>query len=99
MKQSRPNSADSISLSTDIPYIDVANYHIDASIINLIPKYFAKQYLFLPLFRIKDTLFVGMVNPKDKVALDKIRKKVSLFVEPAVITKQAFNVAFSKYYN
>jgi type IV pilus assembly protein PilB len=58
----------------DIPYMDLADYVVDKEIIKLVPEKMAKKYNAVPLFKIGNTLTVGMLDPQDIVAIDQIRR-------------------------
>jgi len=91
--------ANFLSDKTGIPYIDLTNYLIDPTLISIIPEEIARKHLVIPLFRIKDTLTVGMVNPQDIFALDEVRTKTSLRIEPAIVTEKALKNSLDQYYS
>lgn len=88
-----------LSDKTGIPYIDLTNYLIDPTVINLIPEELARKHSVIPLFRIKDTLTVGMINPQDVFALDEVRANTSLLIEPAIVTEKALKNSLDQYYS
>ena len=57
-----------------LPYMDLSDYIIDANLIQLIPEHVAKKHKAVPLFRIKNSLTVGMIDPQNVVALDEVRR-------------------------
>ncbi len=90
--------ANFLSDKTGIPYIDLTNYLIDPVVIGIIPEELARKHLIIPLFKIRDTLTVGMINPQDVFALDEVRTKTSLLIEPAIVTREALKNAQDQYY-
>ncbi|MEI8175802.1 MAG: ATPase, T2SS/T4P/T4SS family [Candidatus Omnitrophota bacterium] len=82
-----------------VPFIDVDNYLIDAGVAKLLPEQVAKKYDLIPLFKIKDTLTVAMVDPHDIIAIDEVRLRTRCrSVEPVLSTKGAIDRAISKQY-
>ncbi len=91
--------ANFLSDKTGIPYIDLTNYLIDPTVIGLIPEELARKHSVIPLFRIKDTLTVGMVNPQDVFVLDEVRANTALAIEPAIVTEKALKNSLDQYYS
>lgn len=75
--------------ATGIPYIDLTDYIVDKEIIKLVPEKIAKKYNAVPIFRISNTLTVGMLDPQDIVAVDQIRRvsKIDL-IEPVLVSEK-----------
>jgi len=63
-----------LAQSFGVPYINLADYIIDAELTKSIPEKAARKYKTVPLFKVGDSLTVAMVNPQDIVSLDQIRK-------------------------
>ena len=57
-----------------IPYMDLSDYIIDPEIIAMVPKEVCLKFNLIPLFKISNSITVGMVDPQDIVALDQIRR-------------------------
>ncbi|MFH0838993.1 MAG: hypothetical protein V1893_02285 [Candidatus Omnitrophota bacterium] len=81
-----------------IPYIDVTHYIIDQTLIRLIPGGFAKEHLIIPLFRIKDVLTVGMVEPQNETVLNQLRARTALSIEPVMVSAQSLRESLCRYY-
>lgn len=64
-----------------VPFVDLASYIIDPSIIDLVPENLARKHHLLPLFKIKDTLTVAVSDPFDVFAIDELRQKTGLKVD------------------
>jgi len=83
-----------------IPYIDLSDYVIDVNLIKLIPKEIAKKFKAVPLFKIGDSLTVGMVSPQDIVALDQIRRaSQASVVEPVLVSEKGVQFILDAYYS
>ncbi len=75
--------------ATGLPYIDLTDYIVDREIIKLVPEKIAKKYNAVPIFKISNTLTVGMLDPQDIVAVDQIRRvsKIDL-IEPVLVSEK-----------
>ncbi|MDD5097874.1 MAG: ATPase, T2SS/T4P/T4SS family [Candidatus Omnitrophica bacterium] len=85
--------------ASGVPYMNLEDYVIDVSLTKLIPESVANKYKAVPLFKIRDTLTVAMLDPKDIEALDNIRRiaKVSN-VEPVLVSARSINQVLDAYY-
>lgn len=82
-----------------IPYLDLEGCQIDAGLVKLIPESIARKYKVLPLFKISDTLNVGVVNPSDVVAMDHIRRLISdVRVDVILVSEKSMVKALDNYY-
>jgi type IV pilus assembly protein PilB len=82
-----------------LPYMDLSDYNLDKELIELIPKNIAQKYKTIPLFKINNSLSVGMVDPQDIVALDKIRivSKMEM-VEPVLVSESGIQKMLDSFY-
>ncbi len=85
--------------ASGVPYMNLEDYVIDASLTKLIPESVANKYKAVPLFKIMDTLTVAMVDPKDIEALDNILRiaKVSN-VDPVLVSVKSIEQILDTYY-
>jgi len=82
-----------------VPFIDLADYLIDADVIKLIPEIVAKKYNAVPLFKIGDALTVAMADPQDIIALDEIRARSGvLMIDAMIATPDAIQKTIDQYY-
>ena len=61
------------NLNPDIPSVDLSNYLIDPEVIKSIPERMARQHKMIPLFLVRDTLTVAMVDPLNFIALNEAK--------------------------
>ncbi len=82
-----------------LPYMDLSDYIVDGKLVDLIPEEIAKKYKAVPLFKISDTLTVGMIDPQDIEAIDNIRQvsKVEM-VEPVLVSERGIQRVLDSYY-
>lgn len=84
----------------DIPYMDLSDYLIDVELIKLIPEGIAKKYRVVPLFKIGNTITVGMVNPQDILILDQIRRVSNMdSVDPILVSEKGVQKILDSYYS
>jgi len=81
-----------------VPRIELANYLIDPKIIDLIPESLARKYELIPVLRIGNRLTCAMLDPWNVFALDEIRMKTGMTVEPAVATDAEIMKALNEHY-
>ncbi len=82
----------------NVPFIDLANYDIERTVLDLIPGDVAFQYKVFPLFRIDGTLLTAMANPKDINAIDKLTRLTQLEISPALASRTAIEKALETHY-
>ncbi|MFH1826672.1 MAG: GspE/PulE family protein [bacterium] len=82
----------------DIPEIDLANYIIDAEILNLVPAAIAEKYELIPLFKVGKSLTVAMADPNNIMAVDHIKVLTSLEIAVVKSEAKAIHDAISEYY-
>lgn len=87
-----------ISQQMDIQRIDLSNYLIDSKVIDLIPEELARKYQLVPILKIGKSLTCAMVDPLNIFALDEIRAKTGLTIEPAVAMESEIKKALDESY-
>jgi type IV pilus assembly protein PilB len=87
-----------MSEATDIPYVNLANYIIDAEVVKLVPEAVAQKYKAMPIFKIGDSLTVAMVDPKDIVAIDELSRRARCNIEAVLALESHILNAIDQYY-
>jgi type IV pilus assembly protein PilB len=87
-----------ISQQMDVQRIDLSNYLIDSKVIDLVPEELARKYQLVPILKIGKSLTCAMVDPLNIFALDEIRAKTGLTIEPAVATESEIKKALNESY-
>jgi type IV pilus assembly protein PilB len=87
-----------LSRQYGIPSVNLELFHIDESVLRLIPQEVAQKYSVLPLSRVGATLTLAMVDPTNVFAMDDIKFMTGLNVEPVVVAEASIQTALSKYY-
>ncbi|MBM3328393.1 MAG: type II secretion system protein GspE [Calditrichaeota bacterium] len=81
-----------------VPYVSLSFYSVDSSVINLISEQFARQYKVVPLFRIANSLTLGMVDPLNLAVIDQVVRATGLEVEPSICSQHDIDQAIDHYY-
>ena len=87
-----------LSQEFNLPFIDLTNYLIEPEIIDLVPEDLARKHLLIPILKIGNDLTVAMVEPSDVFAVDELRMKTGLNIEPAVATETGLKKALDQHY-
>jgi len=87
-----------IAQQQDIPRVDLKNYLIDSKVIDLVPEKLARKYQLVPILKIGRDLTCAMVDPLNVFALDEIRAKTGLTIEPVVATETEIKKALDEAY-
>ncbi len=81
-----------------VPFITLDDYTLDQRVLEIVDEELARRHLLLPMFVVEETLFVAMANPGNVVALDEVRARIHLSVEPLMTTPTALRQALDQYY-
>ncbi len=81
-----------------LPRIELSNYLVDPGIIELVPEGLARKHELIPVLKIGNRLTCAMVDPWNIFALDEVRIKTNLIIEPAVATEAEIKKALDEHY-
>ena len=81
-----------------IPYVRITDYQISDEVIHLLDEDFCRENLVLPLFKIRNTLFVVCVNPLDTTVIDRLRRRTGFDIEPLIANSCSITQAQDYYY-
>ncbi|MFA6320370.1 MAG: type II secretion system ATPase GspE [Candidatus Omnitrophota bacterium] len=87
-----------LSDKLNVPRIELNNYLIDQKVIELVPEELARKYELIPVLKIGNRLTCAMVDPWNVFALDEIRSKTGLIIEPSVATEAEIKKAINEIY-
>jgi type IV pilus assembly protein PilB len=88
-----------LSRQYGVPFINLSQFDIDASVLKLIPAETAQKYQIVPIGRSGATLTIAMTDPTNVFALDDIKFMTGYNVEPVVASENAVAEAIQKYYS
>lgn len=83
--------------ATRTPYADLSNIIVADSILNLLPKDLAKNYMSVPFGEMNGKLAVGMVDPSNVQAIDFISRKVNRPIMPFMVSESSVNNILKQY--
>jgi type IV pilus assembly protein PilB len=89
---------DVLSRQYGVPAVDLRDFELDAAIIRLIPGETAAKYNVIPVARTGNTLTLAMTDPTNVFAMDDIKFRTGLHVEPVVASDSAIREAVAKHY-
>lgn len=87
-----------LAQESGVPYVKVGNYAINQAVLHLVEENFSLQNKVIPLFKIKDTLFVACCNPLDTGLLDSLAKMTGCIIEPLLAEAHAILGALDMYW-
>jgi type IV pilus assembly protein PilB len=90
--------AQALTAQYGFPYLPLDSYEITPEIIKLIPEELAREYLFIPVDRLGNSLSIAMSNPLNNQAIEKIEALLGCNVQMFVATSSDIRKAIDKYY-
>jgi len=87
-----------LSSKLGLPRIELNNYLIDPKIIELVPEDLARKYELIPILKIGNRLTCAIVDPWNIFALDELRARTNLIIEPALATEAEIKKALDQSY-
>jgi type IV pilus assembly protein PilB len=87
-----------LSKQYGVPSINLTQFDIDASVIQLVPAATARKYEIVPVSRDGATLTIAMSDPTNVFAVDDIKFMTGYQVEPVVAAQTALVAAIERYY-
>ena len=89
---------DVLSRQYGVPAVDLRDFALDPSIVRLIPGETAAKYNVIPVARTGQTLTLAMTDPTNVFAMDDIKFRTGLHVEPVVASDSAIREAVAKHF-
>ncbi|MFA5363334.1 MAG: PilZ domain-containing protein [Candidatus Omnitrophota bacterium] len=86
------------SILSNIPYVKISDYEIDPGVLSLADEDFYRENLVLPMFKIRNILFVACANPLDTGLIDNINQISNCDIEPLLASADAIVSALNYYY-
>ncbi len=88
----------SLSQQLKIPYVSLGHYSIDPAVLTLVPERIVREFNVLPLFNLKNTLNVAVVDPLDAAPINAVRQATGLRVDPIIVTSLDLSNAIDLHY-
>jgi type IV pilus assembly protein PilB len=86
-----------ISEPVYVAYIDLSQKKIPKEILEYIPEQMARKLQIVPVEVIGNKLVLAMIDPGDQEAIEFVKKKTGLLVEPRICTISDLNNALGQY--
>ena len=87
-----------LSKQFGVPAINLEEYHIDQSVLKLIPADMTRKYLIMPVARVGATLTVAMADPSNVFAIDDIKFMTGYNVEVVVASESGIAGSITRHY-
>jgi len=87
-----------LSRQYGVPAVDLKDFAYDPSLLRLIPAETAAKYNVIPVGRSGNTLTLAMTDPTNVFAMDDIKFRTGLNVEPVVASETAIQAAVVQHY-
>jgi type IV pilus assembly protein PilB len=87
-----------LSRQYGVPAVDLKDFAFDPSLLRLIPAETAAKYNVIPVGRSGNTLTLAMTDPTNVFAMDDIKFRTGLNVEPVVASETAIQAAVVHHY-
>lgn len=81
-----------------VPFVSLSYYSVDPDVISLIPEQMARQHKIIPLFKVRNSLTLGMADPLNIAVIDQVVRETSLEVEPAICSDREIDQSIDHYY-
>jgi len=81
-----------------VPYVDIASYRISREILSLLDKNYCIQNFVIPLFKIKNRLFVACSNPFDTGLMGALAKMSGFIIAPLICDAHSIQGALDLYW-
>lgn len=95
---SEEEMAQALSRQLGYPYVDLDQFDVFPDVIDLIPLEIAQKYRIMPIHRIRSFLTVAMVDPADISAIEDVKFRTGLSVQPVIASESSIKNAINRYY-
>ena len=82
----------------DIPYVDLSTFIIHPDVLKEVPESLARKYNLFPLFKVKDTLTIAMLDPLDFHAKDALKRQIKIKIKPVMASPIKLESMIERYY-
>lgn len=83
----------------DIDYRDLSLADIDFEIAKLIPENIARRYGVLPINKVNGTIYIAMVDPLDRIAIQEVKFLLNTPVKPIIVANRDLKKLLEGVYN
>jgi type IV pilus assembly protein PilB len=90
---------DFVAKQYGVPSINLEEFEIDPSVIELVPEDVAHKHVVIPVNRAGSTLILATSDPSNIFALDDIKFLTGYNIQPVVASEEAIRRAMDQYYD
>ena len=90
---------DFVAKQYGVPSINLEEFEIDPSVIELVPEDVAQKHVVIPVNRAGSTLILATSDPSNIFALDDIKFLTGYNIQPVVASEEAIRRAIDQYYD
>lgn len=88
----------SVVESISIPYVDLSKVRVPKEVLALIPEHIARLYQAVPVeVKSPSTLVVAMIDPGDHLAIEFLKKRTGMSIEPRLATQDDITAVLDQY--
>ncbi len=80
-----------------IPFVDLKGERLDFDVLSMVPEPIARNHNIIAFKRTADTLEVAMLDTEDLTAIDFVKKKVGLKIQPRLTDNESMKWALLSY--
>ncbi|MGC9065371.1 MAG: GspE/PulE family protein [Candidatus Ratteibacteria bacterium] len=85
--------------SFHIPPINLEEMQIEKDVLRVLPEFTCRKYQAMPIFRSRDRVVCGMVDPLDSETIEQVKKISGLEVETRLVRESELRKSFDKYFS
>lgn len=82
-----------------IPHVNLNQFAVSPSVIQLIPSELAKRANLIPIRRERNKLFIAMADPMDYFVIEEVRMATGCQIETSIAAKEDLHRSITKYYD
>ncbi|MDD5504938.1 MAG: type II secretion system ATPase GspE [Candidatus Omnitrophica bacterium] len=94
--------SNALAKQLDIPFVSIKDGSLkpseDNDLDKIIPQYFARSHMVLPLSKHLKSLTVAIANPLDLLLMDNLKKMTGCDINPVIATKADIREMISRFY-
>jgi type IV pilus assembly protein PilB len=87
-----------LSNQYQVPAVNLAEYHIEEDVLDLVPRDVLFKHQALPISRMGNSLIVAMVDPSNIFAIDDLKFITGFNIDVVVTTEESLQEAYDRYF-
>ena len=87
-----------LSKQLKVPYLQLGYYETDQTLVDIVPEKSVRTYKVFPLFKVKDSVNLAVVDPLDPEPINFVRELTGMAVEPILCSEEDIVNAIDLHY-